>query len=238
MNVLKSKLLIACICLVSTQVSAEFWSLNAWLEAQKAPDFDNIQHTRERKRAFFDYLLPKINKQNTEIVRLRHSIARDQLDAIELQTLYRYYRVKPGDKTALLMAVDIVPTSLVLAQAAYESNWGRSRFAKHYHNFFGLWCFTQGCGVVPAKRDVGATHEVAKFRSADRAIAYYMRSLNRNPAYQVFREIRQHKRDKDLPISGLALSEGLVNYAAIGYDYVETLQSIIRYNRLSKYDTL
>ena len=238
MNVLKFRVLATFICLLSTQAYAEFWSLSAWLESQKAPDFDSIQNTHERKRAFFDYLLPKVEQQNTEIIRLRHSIARDQLDEVELQTLYRYYRVKLGDKKTLLGAIDIIPTSLVLAQAAYESNWGRSRFAKHYHNFFGLWCFTKGCGVVPARRDTGATHEVAKFRSADRAIAYYMRSLNRNPAYQVLREIRQHKRKHGLPVTGLALSEGLVNYAAIGYDYVETLQQIIRYNQLARYDTL
>ena len=137
---------------------------------------------------------------------------------------------------SLLMRVDVIPASLILAQGAYESNWGRSRFAKYYHNFFGLWCFEKGCGIVPLKRNKAATHEVAKFSSLDKSVEYYMRSINRNSAYATLRKIRKNKRDKQAHITGLALAEGLENYAEIGYEYVETVQSIIRYNKLSQYD--
>jgi uncharacterized FlgJ-related protein len=34
----------------------------------------------------------------------------------------------------------------------------------------------------------------------------------------------------------MGLAEGLENYAEIGYDYVETVQSIIKYNKLEQYD--
>ncbi|WP_422851487.1 glucosaminidase domain-containing protein [Candidatus Ruthia endofausta] len=27
---------------------------------------------------------------------------------------------------------------MILAQTAIESNWGRSRFSKHWHNYFGI----------------------------------------------------------------------------------------------------
>lgn len=237
MNVLKSRLFALLLLLNSPWVGAvEFWSLGALFETQKAPDFEAIQDSGARKAAFFNYLAPKINQQNNKILQLRRTIRNQQLDADALEKLYRYYRVNLGNQVGLLNKLDIVPTSLVLAQAAYESNWGRSRFAKRYHNFFGLWCFTKGCGVVPKRRDVGATHEVAKFASVDKGIAYYLRSINRNRAYQTLRAIRKHKRENRLPISGIALAEGLVDYAAIGYDYVETVQQIIRYNQLERYD--
>ena len=180
--------------------------------------------------------MPEINKQNEKIIQLRHDIKTGDINSFKLKDIYRYYSVKEDDIDTLLNRVDVVPASLVLAQGAYESNWGRSRFSKHYHNFFGLWCFKKGCGVVPLKRDKNDTHEVAKFSSLSKGLEYYLRSINRNSAYQTLRKIRKNKRDKKLPITGIALAEGLENYAEIGHEYVEKVQSIIRYNKLSEYD--
>lgn len=206
------------------------------MNSLKTPDFTKIKDVNQRKQAFFEYLLPEINKQNEKIIQLRHDIKTGNINSFKLQKIYNRYRVKEGDIDTLLMRVDVIPASLILAQGAYESNWGRSRFAKYYHNFFGLWCFEKGCGIIPLKRDKAATHEVAKFSSLDKSVEYYMRSINRNSAYATLRKIRKNKRDKQAHITGLALAEGLENYAEIGYEYVETVQSIIRYNKLSQYD--
>ncbi len=214
----------------------EFWGLESWMNSLKTPDFTKIKDVNQRKQAFFEYLLPEINKQNEKIIQLRHDIKTGNINSFKLQKIYNRYRVKEGDIDTLLMRVDVIPASLILAQGAYESNWGRSRFAKYYHNFFGLWCFEKGCGIIPLKRDKAATHEVAKFSSLDKSVEYYMRSINRNSAYATLRKIRKNKRDKQAHITGLALAEGLENYAEIGYEYVETVQSIIRYNKLSQYD--
>ncbi|MDC0965617.1 glucosaminidase domain-containing protein, partial [Candidatus Thioglobus sp.] len=207
-----------------------------WMNSLKTPDFEKIQDVNQRKQAFFEYLLPEINKQNEKIIQLRHDIKTGEINSFKLKNIYRYYRVKENDIGTLLNRVDIVPASLILAQGAYESNWGRSRFAKHYHNFFGLWCFEKGCGVVPLRRDKDDTHEVAKFSSLSKGVEYYLRSINRNSAYTTLRKIRKSKRDQQAQITGHALAEGLENYAEIGYEYVETVQSIIRFNKLSEYD--
>ncbi|MGY8895308.1 MAG: glucosaminidase domain-containing protein [Gammaproteobacteria bacterium] len=237
MKNLKFKPTILTLLLFTSPIQAdEFWGLESWMNSLKTPDFDQIQDVNLRKQAFFKYLLPEINKQNEEIIQLRHDIKTGKINSFKLKDIYRYYRVKEDDIDALLNRVDVVPASLVLAQGAYESNWGRSRFSKHYHNFFGLWCFKKGCGVIPLKRDKNDTHEVAKFSSLSKGLEYYLRSINRNSAYQTLRKIRKNKRDKKLPITGIALAEGLENYAEIGYEYVETVQSIIRYNKLSEYD--
>jgi len=234
---LKFKPTILTLLLFTSPIQAdEFWGLESWMNSLKTPDFDQIQDVNLRKQAFFKYLLPEINKQNEKIIQLRHDIKTGKINSFKLKDIYRYYRVKEDDIDALLNRVDVVPASLVLAQGAYESNWGRSRFSKHYHNFFGLWCFKKGCGVIPLKRDKNDTHEVAKFSSLSKGLEYYLRSINRNSAYQTLRKIRKNKRDKKLPITGIALAEGLENYAEIGYEYVETVQSIIRYNKLSEYD--
>jgi len=236
-KILKFRPIILATILASTTIQAsEFWGLESWMNSLKTPDFDQIANVKERKQAFFQYLLPAINKQNAKIVQLRRDIKTGNINQLKLKKIYQYYRVDEGDIDSLLTRVDVIPASLILAQGAYESNWGRSRFAKYYHNFFGLWCFKKGCGIVPLNRSKADTHEVAKFSSLGKGIEYYMRSINRNPAYKTLREIRQIKRDQQLPLTGIALSEGLENYAEIGYDYVETVQSIIRYNKLEQYD--
>ncbi|MDB2589458.1 glucosaminidase domain-containing protein [Candidatus Thioglobus sp.] len=234
---MKFKSTILTLLLLTSSVQAdEFWGLESWMNSLKTPDFEKIQDVNQRKQAFFEYLLPEINKQNEKIIQLRHDIKTGEINSFKLKNIYRYYRVKENDIGTLLNRVDIVPASLILAQGAYESNWGRSRFAKHYHNFFGLWCFEKGCGVVPLRRDKDDTHEVAKFSSLSKGVEYYLRSINRNSAYTTLRKIRKSKRDQQAQITGHALAEGLENYAEIGYEYVETVQSIIRFNKLSEYD--
>ena len=32
-----------------------------------------------------------------------------------------------------------IPKKLIVAQAIIESNWGRSRFAEDFNNYFGIW---------------------------------------------------------------------------------------------------
>jgi len=237
-NDLKFKNLLIIFVIFSSPIHAdEFWGLEAWMNSERAPDFEKITDVKARKKAFFGYLLPEVQRQNSEIIELRNRIKDERMSDNKMTALKKYYKFKDDASIEdLLSSVDIVPTSLVLAQAAYESSWGRSRFAKYYHNYFGLWCFKKGCGVVPLRRDKKATHEVAKFASLSKGIAYYMRSINRNSAYETLRKIRKHKRDTQQPITGMGLAEGLENYAEIGYDYVETVQSIIKYNKLEQYD--
>lgn len=230
-------LLIAFVIFSSSIQANEFWGLEAWMNSIQTPNFDQIKDVKTRKRTFFAYLLPEIERQNSKIVELRNDIKSGLLDASTLSTLKKYYRLDAkATNKELLGAVDIVPASLILAQAAYESDWGRSRFAKYYHNFFGLWCFKKGCGVVPLRRNKDSTHEIVKFSSLSKGIEYYLLSINRNSAYSILRKIRNHKRDNQQPITGISLAEGLENYAEIGYDYVETVQSIIKYNKLGRYD--
>jgi len=94
------------------------------------PSFNSIENTDVRKEVFFNYLLPAIFQKNEEIIALRKSILNNELNAFELDELATKYRLKkPATIEDLLTVIDILPPSLVLAQAANESNWGRSRFA-------------------------------------------------------------------------------------------------------------
>ena len=211
------------------------------------PDFKGIKDTQEKKEAFFNYLKPEVEKQNEYLLSLRHYIQMLQRkqslgetlsedDTKRIAWLVNEYKVDENADLAvqiqtLLRRVDILPVSLVLAQAANESAWGTSRFAREGYNFFGLWCFRKGCGFVPSRRSEGADHEVAKFPNLSRATYTYMRNLNRHNAYKELRAIRGTLRANQLPVTGLALAEGLMNYSERGVAYVEELQAMIRYNK-------
>ena len=202
------------------------------------PSFDSIESTVVRKEVFFNYLLPVIHKKNAEIVALRNAISNNELNDNQLNDLAKKYRVETPSKEELLKVIDILPPSLVLAQAANESDWGRSRFAKDFNNYFGIWCFTKGCGVIPKDRDENATHEVASFNSLEDCIDYYVLNINRSYAYEDLRLMRKNQRESLQPITGTLLAQGLGNYAFPGDEYIESIQTLINFNQLERHDYL
>ncbi|WP_026374938.1 glucosaminidase domain-containing protein [Aestuariibacter salexigens] len=211
------------------------------------PDFASFSDVTERKKAFFNYLAPAVKAENERILRDRHFLldmqlklkSGEELSSQQQDTIFALsedYRIDEAlmiDKKveALLERVDVVPLALVLIQAANESGWGQSRFARQGYNFFGLWCFSEGCGFVPRRRGQGASHEVAKFDSLEQAVHRYILNLNRHPAYEELRSIRRSLRQQQLHPSAKALSEGLLRYSERGEDYVEELQDMIDVNR-------
>ncbi len=133
--------------------------------------------------------------------------------------------------------VNVIPPSLALAQAANESGWGTSRFAREANNYFGQWCYETGCGLVPARRDKNKTHEVAAFESPKESVGRYINNLNSNRAYQSLRDIRSRLIANNEPVTGYALAAGLNRYSERGADYVSELRAMIDYNKLSQFDT-
>jgi len=140
-------------------------------------------------------------------------------------------------RTRLLRRVDTIPPALVLAQAANESAWGSSRFARMGNNLFGMWSFKPGSGIVPEDRPDGAIYEVRRFSSLYESIRSYMNNLNRHGAYRKLREIREGLRKANQPVTGIALAQGLAKYSQRGDDYIREIQAMIRQNKLSRINT-
>ncbi|NVK55896.1 MAG: glucosaminidase domain-containing protein [Alteromonadaceae bacterium] len=219
----------------------------AFFSRVSPPDFSAHPAGPERKMAFFTYFKPIIDDINNEITADRELVKKvclEDKDATEeLAELVLKYRVDRVDIETeslcdiLLRRVDIIPPSLALAQAANESAWGTSRFAQQGNNFFGQWCFEVGCGIVPKKRDENMIHEVADFRSPAESVKSYMLNLNGHDAYRTLRTIRQMFRASDASFSGIELSYGLNKYSERGEEYGEELREMIRFNKLTQYDT-
>ena len=203
------------------------------------PNFTDIKSITKLKNEFFMFMLPSISEENERLTLLRKQILdAKQSDTIWLQELAAQYKVDPNStnlKADLLSKVNIIPVSIALAQSALESNWGRSRFASSYYNFFGLWCFKKGCGVVPNNRSANKKHEVASFDSLKESIRKYMHTLNTHYAYDDFRKLRSiiHSQGSK---NNIVLTKKLENYSGIGKEYSVILDKIIKGNNLHQYD--
>ena len=214
-------------------------------------DLHQINGISKKKQLFFLSLLPMVLLANDEIKSQRESL--EQIFAYvdsnqpltddeqeQLARLAKSYDIK-GDPLAdqnlrrsLLERVDVIPASLVLAQAATESAYGTSRFARRANNLFGEWTFIPGNGLVPKERPEGATYEVRRFRTVADSLYSYMRNINTNSAYQEFRHKRAELRAAGKPLRGLDLAGGLEHYSTRGLEYVEELRQIILNNRLTR----
>jgi Bax protein len=187
----------------------------------------------------------RIRDQRERLLDLRTSLRRGQglADGQRrwLQGLAERYRVPlpdrpaPADLSPLLRRVDTIPAGLVLAQAAIESNWGRSRFARQGKNLFGLWCFRPGCGLVPRRREAGKSHEVAAFTTLQAGIRQYLLNLNRHPAYRSLRQLRAEARRQGRKPRPATLAAGLEDYSQRGQAYVHDIRAIIRQNDLGRH---
>lgn len=194
-----------------------------------------------KKQRFYSTLLPAIEQQNQQITEHRSRLLALQAQANNLShndvsfvaNMAASYGIKnfnpaaTNDWRELLTRVDVLPGALVLAQAATESAWGTSRFAKEGNNYFGQWCYQKGCGIVPLRRAIGAHHEVKRFASVQQALASYFKNLNSNRAYRGLREIRAQLRQQGKPVTGDALSAGLNKYSERGQVYVDNLRRLI-----------
>lgn len=213
-------------------------------ELQPLPDFAAIKDNNARKKAFFDYLTPFIERENSRLEKLRKQLLQleQKLVAGQSLTLEEYafiyslfdeFKIDLMDADEdgikeLLARVDIIPASLVLTQAAKESGWGSSRFAIEGFNFFGQWCFKEGCGIVPAKRLPGKYHEVAVFPHVAASIKAYFYNLNTFYVYEDLRQLRSQMRQADEVVSGEKLAAGLGRYSERGQQYVNEITTMMR----------
>ena len=224
------------------------------------PDFKKMTVVSAKKQAFFNYFTPIIDAENARIANQRTALEmlsrkitnnenlREEEQAF-LNSLKSEYKISEKQSITvqmnqLMVRVDQIPRSLVLAQAANESAWGTSRFATKGNNYFGQWCFTKGCGLVPNQRSEGLTHEVRKFDSAVDSVAAYFRNINTHRSYRKLRAHRARFASEEFiqtesdtstspePPTGYVLAQYLNQYSSEGEKYVRALRQLIRQNHL------
>lgn len=218
------------------------------LVAEAVPgDLEEIQDIPRRKAVFFKMVLPLvlIANERLEADRARIADLRAQEESGQnlnaedsdwLARQFELYRVEEGDWDILLRRVDVVPPSLAMAQAAIESGWGTSRFARKGNALFGQWTTDEFEGIVPKDREEGKTHKIRAFHAPIDSVASYLRNLNTHRAYKDLRLARAELRADQKPLDSIVLATTLDSYSEKGQEYVGLVQSIIRVNKLTHFD--
>ncbi len=183
----------------------------------------------EQERAELQVILGKFADQ--DIVFSEDQTAwQERLSAKEkkfIRTITAKYRASKA--SVLLDRIDVLPVSLVLAQGAFESFWGTSRFAREGNNLFGMWTWGER-GIIPARRDPGKTHKLAIYGSILDAVRNFVLTINRLPAYKHLRQIRKKTKNS------LTIADGLTYYSERGNAYIADVKTIIRVNDLTRFD--
>ena len=216
-------------------------------------NFD-VKNLSKTKLEFIETLLPLISYENQKILFDRKKILHFKNNLLDNKTLTNKelsylrkladkYNIQDKDKykidliNELLVSVDIIPNSIVLAQAANESGWGTSRFAKQYNAIFGEYTYDFTKGVIPLKREEGKKHLVKAFTSYNKSVESYFKNINTHYAYQEFRLLRKLMRDKN-NFSNLDLLVSTLDSYAEDTQYIKTINLIIKANKLDQFDSI
>jgi Bax protein len=187
----------------------------------------------EAERAAFEEILAKFaqpprrlnfDKEADDYSRLA---GLTQNDIYFLQNLCRKYRAY--GVAALRRRINPVPVSLIMAQGALESSWGGSRFSLERNNLFGVLSWNKELAESDGIED-GKAYSGVAYASLIDSVRSYILMLNRVPAYNKLRQIREETMDS------LALANGLLRYSNRGSDYVADVAQLIKSNDLQIYD--
>ena len=205
-------------------------------------EMKSIESSGKRKSLFIKIILPLVLEENNRIIIDRKKLFsilnknKNSKDEITwLNQKFKQYGVLNKDLATLKVRMDIIPTSLAIAQAAKETGWGTSRFAVEGNALFGQWTWS-GEGIKPAGADTDATYKVMKFNVLKASVRAYQRNLNTHSSYKKFRFVRAQLRDDNKKLDSLKLAEYLNNYAQTGTEYTKVLKQIIKQNQLKDFD--
>ena len=208
-------------------------------------DLSNVEPTSRRKEIFLSSILPLVVKSNLDILNDRKILCeaiknKDNKKKEEIAKKH-YIDLSKIEKlmidNTLIRKIDIVPISLVMAQAAAESGWGTSRFALEGNALFGQWTWDKSKGIQP-KFASDQKSAVRKFETLSDSVNSYLSNLNTHIAYSSMRAKRNRNCNQKKLISGYELANWMGNYAITRDEYIKLLRLIIKKNNLVLLDNL
>ena len=218
------------------------------------PNKMNEINTVDKKNIFISILLP-IALRGNELVLEERELIKDAFNSnylSQIEYFSKRYKVKDYKKinfallndkqleeirSILLIKVNKIPISMILAQAIIESGWGSSRFAKEGNALFGEWTWQKGIGIKPQEK-LDANYSVKNFSNISASLNSYILNLNRHEAYNEMRSYRNKKYTNGDPITGYEAANFLSGYAEIGYQYVTKVKDMIKFNKLERFENL
>jgi len=221
--------------------------------SQLPNDLDKYDSVR-KKKLFISILLPIALKGNEIVLQERKSMkvafAENNIEKIEyFSKRYKIKKLKKINfqnisslqlieiKEELFKKINQIPISMILAQAAIESGWGSSRFAKEGNALFGEWTWKNNSGLKP-RGNLKAKFSVKSFVNISASVNSYILNLNSHPAYKRMRNYRLLIIKTGKSVSGTETANYLDKYAEIGFEYVIKVTNMIKINKFDKFDNI
>ena len=210
---------------------------------ENLPSDLNSLPVQEKVSGFIRLLLPTIIEVNKRISAVRNDVITlskqsksewSKEETVWLNDLMMSYDIKSNSIDDLLLRLDIIPVSMVLAQGIDESGWGTSYFAVKGNGLYGEHLSSKGGKYLSTP---GGHVKVAAFDNLFAGTARYMYNLNTTSAYKDLWILRK-KLSTEGKLSGYELVESLSHYSTRGDAYVENLQSLIKHHQLDSFDTV
>ena len=206
-------------------------------------DLDAMKNIKKKTETFLQILLPLIVAENEKIKKDRKYLFKiiKENESEEsrrwLNKKYKAYKVSDKNIQKLIEKIDIIPTSIALAQAAKESGWGTSRFALEGNAIYGQWTWN-GDGIEPLEKTKDQNHKILKFPLLRASVKAYINNLNTHNGYKRFRAKRAKIRKQNKKLVGVELIHELNNYAQTGKEYTKILEQIINQNDLDELEAV
>ena len=212
-------------------------------------DFLDIESVKLKKDLFIKTILPIVFLENEKVLEERNKILQwwTETEGGEidkdfwpewLKSIVEKYSFDGENIGNLLMSVDIVPISLALSQAAIESGWGTSRYARDGNAIFGQYTYDEEVGLLPKERSDGKKYLIRKFSNISESTASYIKNLNTHSAYIEFREVRKKLRMNGERMDGGLLAEELINYSERKNLYIQDIKDMIKANHFERFDDI
>jgi Bax protein len=192
---------------------------------------------RKAKAKFIAAVLPSVLVAKHEVAQRRKKIlwlrdhpawtAEDSAYYVDMKNRYR-----ARDMNDLLVRTTTLPTSLVLAQAAVESGWGKSRVFLAGNNLFGVWSYNAKDPRIPAlKPRKNKRIYLRSYLDMSQSIVHYFEIIARSRSYRTLREARQQTENP------FELLPHLSHFSERRTAYTNQLKKIIIRNNLTQFDT-
>jgi hypothetical protein len=129
-----------------------------------------------------------------------------------------------------------IPRELIIAQAAIETGWGKSRFANEANNLFGIRTWNKDEKyLLPIPWTEWPGWGVKVFDTKCDSVAHYIKIINEVFAYEEFREVRARILEHGEIPNGLDLAPTLTKYASRP-NYTDLIATLIKYNIRGVYE--
>lgn len=191
---------------------------------------------RKAKAKFVSAILPsiliakfEIDQRRERVLNLRDKNPWSSDDSVFFRDMKSRYRAY--DANDLITRIGTLPTSIVLAQAAVESGWGKSRFFLKANNLFGVWSFNiREPRIAAARKRNNKLIYLRAYSDMSQSIIHYFEILARSRSYHGLRKNWQQT------VNPFELLPHLKNFSEQRLAYTNRLKKVILRNNLAQFD--